>query len=200
VVALDYSVLDHLQRIQGGTYSGIRAEALRRIRAAGEGRRLEVWIAEITPVEMLHGIENIAADEAKRTQAAARDKAKEAIATAMGSRTLAYPCSKLGDRYSRLSMSFRLAGPDSHLAEAFERRLLSIKGVSAGDARQLVSCAFPTDGTDVGFHPQIDCFVAEDVTLVRALQGEVAAGNLSELRHLSIGTSDEIVAAHSSHF
>ncbi len=199
-VALDYSVLDHLQRVQDGTYAGIRAGALRRIRAAGESRRVEVWIAEITPVEMLHGIEKIAADDAKSAQAAARDKTKEAIAMAMGAKILAYPCSKLDDTYSRLSMSFRLGGPDSHLADALERRLLSIKGVSAGDARQLVSCAFPTDGTKVDFHPRLDCFVAEDIDLVRALRNEVAAGNLQELCHLSIGTSDKIVAAHASHF
>ena len=199
-VALDYSVLDHLQRIQAGTYTGVRAASLSRIRAAGESRRVEVWIAEITPVEMLHGIEKIAADDAKRTQAVARDKTKEAIAMAMGAKTLAYPCSKLDDTYSRLGMSFRLGGPDSHLADALERRLLSIKGVSAGDARQLVSCAFPTDGTKVDFHPRLDCFVAEDIELVRALRNEVAAGNLPELGHLSIGTADEIVAAHASHF
>jgi len=199
-VALDYSVLDHLQRIQDGTYTSTRAGALRRIRAAGESRRIDVWIAEITPVEMLHGIEKIAADDAKRARAAARDRTKEAIATAMGARTLAYPCSKLDDTYSRLGMSFRFAGPDSHLADALERRLLSIKGVSAGDARQLVSCAFPSDGAEVGFHPRLDCFVAEDLDLVRTLKAEVGAGNLPELRHLSMGTSEEIVAVHSSDF
>lgn len=199
-VTLDYSALDHLQRIQDGTYTGTRADALRRIRAAGESRRIDVWIAEITPVEMLHGIEKIAADDAKRAQAAARDKTKGAIARAMGARALAYPCSKLDDTYSRLNMSFRLAGPDSHFADALERRLLSIKGVSAGDARQLVSCAFPTDGAKIDFHPKLDCFVAEDLDLVRALKAEVAAGNLLELCHLSIGTSEEIVAAHPSDF
>ncbi|MBI3779832.1 MAG: hypothetical protein HY278_02045 [candidate division NC10 bacterium] len=195
-VALDYSVLDHLQRVQDGTYNGTRAEALRRIRAAGEGQRIDVWIAEITPVEMLHGIEKVATDDAKRARAAARDTEKEAIAAAMYARILGYPCSKLDDTYSRLGMSFRLAGPDTHLAEALERRLLSIKGVSAGDARQLVSCAFPFDGVQIDFHPRLDCFVAEDVDLIRALIAEVAAENLPELRHLTFGTSEEIVAKY----
>ena len=97
-------------------------------------------------------------------------------------------------------MSFRLASSDSDLADALEQRLVSVKGVSTGDARQLVACAFPTDGTKVDFHPRLDCFVAEDVGLVTALKVEVAAGNLPELGHLSIGTSEEVVAAHSSHF
>lgn len=48
----------------------------------------------------------------------------------------------------------------------------------------------------VDFHPWLDCFVTEDVALVKAL----AAANLPELRHLSIDTSDKIVAAHVSHF
>ena len=199
-VALDYSVLDHLQRIRDGSCGGLQADALRTIQAAGESRRIDVWIAEITPVEMLHGIEKVAADDAKRARATARDNNKEAIAAAMGAWTLAYPCSKLGDTYSRLGMSFRPGGPDCHLADALERRLLSIDGVSAGDARQLVSFAFPTDGTQVDFHPGLDCFVTEDVGLVRALRVEVAAGKLAEISHLSIGTSKEIVAARSSDF
>ena len=199
-VTLDYSVLDHLQRIEDGTYTGARADTLLRIRAAGKSRRIDVWMSEITPVEMLHGLEKLATDDAKRARAMARDKTKETIATGMGARTLAYPCSKFGDTYSRLGISFRFAGPDSHLADAFERKLLSIKGVSAGDARHLVSCAFPTDGTNVDFHPRLDCFVAEDVDLIRGLRAEVAAGNLRELRHLSIGTSEEIVREHPSDF
>lgn len=199
-VALDYSVLDHLQKLQAGTYNGTRADALGRIRAAGESRRIDVWIAEITPVEMLHGIEKVASDDPKRTRALARDAEKAAIAAAMGARTLGYPCSKFDDTYSRLSMSFRFAGPDTHLAEALEQRLLSIRGVSPGDARQLVSCAFPFDGAQIDFHPRLDCFVAEDVTLVRVLRAVVVAGNLPELRHLIFGTSEEIVAAHAGTF
>jgi hypothetical protein len=199
-VTLDYSVLDHLQRIEDGTYSGAHADALLRIRTAAERRRIDVWISEITPVEMLHGLEKLATDDARRARAVARDQTKEAIATAMGARTLAYPCSKFGDTYSRLGMSFRFAGPGSGLADAFERKLLSIEGVSAGDARHLVSCAFPTDGTNVDFHPRLDCFVTEDFDLIRGLRAEVAAGNLPELWHLSIGTSEEIVRKHPSDF
>lgn len=199
-VALDNSVLDHLHRVQAGTYAGAHAEPLRRIRAAAESRRILVWISEVTSVEMLHGIEKIASNDLKRSNAAARDQEKSAIAAAMGARTLGYPCSKLGDTYSRLGMSFRLAGPDSHLADTLERTLLSIPGVSPGDARQLVSCAFPFDGAQVEHHPQLHWFVAEDTALIRALTQEIVAGHLPELRQLAVGSAADLVAAHTEVF
>lgn len=143
-VTLDYSVLDHLHRIQAGTYTGAHREPLRRIRTAAESRRIVVWMSEITPVEMLHGIEKIKSNDLKRSNASARDQEKSAIAAAMGARTLGYPCSKLDDTYSRLDMSFRLAGPDSHLADVLERKLLSILGVSPGDARSLCLALSPS--------------------------------------------------------
>ena len=123
-LALDYSVLDHLQNIQDGTYKGKRELALSRIRAAAECGRVEIWITEITPVEMLHGIEKIIGDEASKELAKARDQTKQAIALAMHARKLAYPDSKLGDSYSRLGMSFRTCGRDTERAIALEAKLL----------------------------------------------------------------------------
>ena len=118
----------------------------------------------------------------------------------MGARTLGYPCSKLGDTYSRLGMSFGLAGPDCHLPDALERKLLAIPGVSPGDARQLVSCAFPFDGAQVDHHPQLHWFIAEDSALIRALKQEIVAGHLPELRQLAVGSTADLVAVHTEVF
>jgi hypothetical protein len=199
-IVLDYSVLDHLQRIDAGTYRGGNEAALRRLRDGAVNRRVEVWISEITPVEMLHGLEKLAGDAPKRRTAGEKDAAKLAIAASMFARTLGYPCSKLDDTYSRIGMSFRCAGPDAGRANALEARLLQVPGVSPGDARQLVSCAFPFDGVAVEFHPRLDWFVAEDGPLIKALHAAMAAGSLPELAHLRCGSARDIVAAHPAGF
>jgi hypothetical protein len=196
-IALDLSVLDHMYRIQAGTYTGVHYEALVRLRAAAEARQIAVWISEISPVEMLQGIEKIAPDTLKQSAAIMRDQEKDAIAASMGARTLGYPCSKLSDSYSRLGMSFRLAGPDSAKADELEQRLLGIDGVSAGDARQLVCCAFPFDGRNVDYHPRLHWFVAEDARLIAALNREALAGRLPELQHLRFGGGADFVASRS---
>ncbi len=195
-VAVDYSVVDHLYRVQAGTYNGPNASALEHFRQAAEDGRAEVWIAEITPVEMLHGREKVAAESVKLARASAKDDQKNDICTAMRARYLAYPCSKVDDTYSRLGMSFRTAGPNSEDANRLEQKLLGIKGVSAGDARQLVSCAFPTNAATVGLSVTLDWFVAEDAELVEAVVRAVAAGALPELAHLSFGSTAALVVAH----
>jgi len=75
------------------------------------------------------------------------------------------------------------------------KRLAAVKDVSAGDARQLVCCAFAFDGTDISFHPRLDWFVTEDEKLARALRAEQFAGRLSELSQLRIGSASEFVSA-----
>lgn len=193
-IALDYSVLDHLQRIHAGNYNGRSREPLERIRAAATGRLVEIWITEITLVEMVHGIET--ADARTRIRALASDAEKQTIAEAMFARKLGYPCSRTDDTYSRLDISFRPDCPDWARAYSLERRLLAISGVSPGDARQLVSCAFPLDSVRPGFSPQLDWLVAEDNRLIKAVIREVNAGNLPELADLKFGTSEDVVVAN----
>jgi len=103
-LVLDTSVVDHLHRVDVGTYRGANEPALRRLRASAEQRKIDIWISEITGVEMLHGLENLSSREAARRSAAARDAAKEALMSAMGARRLGYPCSRFDDTYSRLDM------------------------------------------------------------------------------------------------
>src|SRR5687767_12763313 len=82
-IVLDYSVLDHLYRLQVGTYKGPYAHALTRLRTAAEDRRIEVWLCEITPVEMLQGLERLAGSGTAQTVASNRDAEKIAISKAM---------------------------------------------------------------------------------------------------------------------
>jgi hypothetical protein len=194
-VVLDYSVLDHLGRIQDGSYAGQHTAALSRLRHAAELASVVVWMAEITPVEMIHGIEKVHNQPAKHQTASERDARKVAVARAMNACRLGYPCSKIGDTYSRIGLSFRLAGEKTHLANALEKRLGAVKDVSAGDARQLVCCAFAFDGSDTSFHPRLDWFVSEDERLVRAVRTEQGAGRLPELLQLRIGSASELASA-----
>ncbi len=199
-VFLDLSVLDHLQRIEAGAYVGGNEDALRRLRVCAENRRVDTWISEITFVEMLHGLENLAGREQQRQAAAGKDAAKQAILASMSVRTLAYPCSRFDDTYSRWDLSFRFAGPDTERATQLETRLLQLHGVSAGDARQLVSCAFPTDGDQGALHPDLDWFVAEDRRLIVAVNAAMSSGQFSELAHLRCGSTNDLVAAHPTLF
>lgn len=101
-VAIDYSVLDHLQRSQSGSYAGSNKEFLARLHSAASKRKIQIWMSEICFVEALHGLENIVGDEDKRAHAKAKDAQKWAIAKEMGTRKLGYPCSKCDDTYSRV--------------------------------------------------------------------------------------------------
>lgn len=200
-VAIDYSVLDHLRRLQYGTYAGSNEEFLARLYEAASKGRVQIWMSEICFVEALHGLENLVGDEAKRAAAEVKDTQKWAIAKEMGTRKLGYPCSKLDDTYSRLGLSFRCAGPKSKEANLLEARLLRVDGVSPGDARQLVSCAYPFDGEATEWYePAIDWFLAEDKRLVAALDDAAREGDFPELRKLCFGSARTIVDALPQHF
>lgn len=194
-VFLDYSVLDHLQRIDAGTYAGKSESELRRLRTSAENRHLEIWISEITPVEMLHGLEKVSNDAAQRQRAADKDARKKAIAAQMFARLLGYPCSKSDDTFSRADISLRTMGPDWHAANSLQEKLLRVRGVSAGDVRQLVSCAFPFDGEHHATHPRLNWFVSEDRKLVTAVSTEIWAGTFPELAHLRFGIARDLIAA-----
>jgi hypothetical protein len=197
-IVLDLCVIDHLQKVDAGTYRGKAEAALRKLRAAAEGSAVGVWICEISLVEMLHGIEKLAADSAdpaKQAHARNNDTAKQLILKNMSARRLGYPCSKYDDDFSRLDISLRYAGPDLENAEVLESQLLTIAGVSRGDARQLVSCAYPFDGEDVGLHPRLDWFVTEDGALLAAIRS-LAAGQFPTLHRLRYGTASDLVVSH----
>ncbi|HNT28123.1 MAG TPA: hypothetical protein PKH10_08090 [bacterium] len=195
-IFLDYSVIDHLFRIQEGSYNGPHSSALQSLRYLAEKRGIDVWISEITPVEMLLGTEKIELDAKKKEYVAKKDKAKLSILKSMGVRTLGYPCSKFDDDYSRLDLSFRLAEEESGIADEVEKQLLTIPGVSCGDARQVVSCAFPFDSEKTEIHPRIEWFVAEDLRLIKAINGQIKSGKLGEIAHLKFGCTETFLNSY----
>jgi hypothetical protein len=194
-VFIDYQVIDHLHRLDTGRYSGRSADSLRRFRSAAELRTYDLWMAEITQVEMIIGRENPNLHAARLPEILSKDANKLQIASAMGVRWLAYQCSKFNGDYSRLDISFRFAGPNWEIADALERRLELVSGVSRGDARQIVSLLYGFDVNDATFHPDISWFVTEDEDLRGALPREVAAGRLHDLAGVRIGSVADLLAA-----
>ena len=102
-IYLDYSVLDALQRIQANkTCNSSKHRALQRLRASAERQYVEIWISEIAFVEMVHGIEKVFGNDAKRNNASSKDSKKREIASAMFAKVLGYPCAKTDDTYSQV--------------------------------------------------------------------------------------------------
>jgi len=174
-ILLDYSVLGRLQNIDSGTYNGRNAEALKRLRDWAISKKIAVWMSKITEIEMVQGLENPNLSPSALEKAKQNDEGKCIMANSMHIQWLTYPASQLNDEYSRLGLTFMLCG-DLDLwkrAKILEERFLSFKGVSAGDARQLVSCIY---GVDVitGLRPSIGLFLAEDGPLCRSQACEEA--------------------------
>jgi hypothetical protein len=195
VAFLDYQVIDHLHRMSSGTYTGQYAGAFQCFESDALAGQYELWMAEITQVEMIIGRENPRVDRSRIAEFVKKDREKLAIAQRLGVRWLGYPCSKLDDQYSRLDVSFRLAGPDWPIAEAFERRLEQMPGVSAGDARQVASLVHGFDDANVSFRPAIRWLVTEDASLHAALRRGISAGNLAELSQVQVVSVAEFVSA-----
>lgn len=191
---LDYSVIDHLHRAKNGTYLGKHAEALLDLESKAISGRIQVWMSEITEVEMIIGRENLSLAPVRLPYLLRKDADKLSIAKNLGVRWLSYPCSKFDDAYSRLDVSFRFAGPESATAEAFERLIERIPHVSPGDARQLASFVYGTEDPD-RFRPVMKWFVTEDQPLRSALRSEVQRGNIPELAGINIVAVSEMAGA-----
>src|SRR5690242_12351496 len=78
-VFIDYSVLDSLLRLDEGRYVGEHEAGLALLRLTAENHHVQVWISEITLVEMLHGRERAAVLGHGELRAASNDAAKMAI-------------------------------------------------------------------------------------------------------------------------
>lgn len=196
-VAVDYSVIDHLHRIQSGFGGASDRDALTKVRDAAIAGQLQLWGAEITFVEMIQGVEKLDRSDVRRAAAEARDAAKRALMTTMGMRILAYPCGKYDDEYSLCDLSLRCAGDDWDEANALEERLRRIPGVDEGDARQLVSCAYPAEADCEGsaVRPTLDWFVAADRKMIAAIRRETAAQRLPELARIRFGFMTDLAVA-----
>lgn len=199
-IAVDYSVIDHLYRIQVGAGGVVERDGLVRLHNAAVARKIQLWGAEITFVEMIRGIQKLEGHDDRRTFAEAKDAAKRALMDTMGVRILAYPCGKCDDEYSLCDGSLRCAGDDWAEANVLEERLRCIPGVDEGDARQLVSFAYPAevrvDGPVV--HPKLDWFVATDRPMVTGVRSAIAGQRLPELAHIRFGFVTDLAAAMES--
>ena len=195
ILFLDYQVIDHLHRLATGSYQGPHAAALRLFESLATDGRYELWMSEISHVEMLHGRENLKLDPAKKKQMIAKDQAKVEIAKRLGVQWLGYPASKLPDPYSRLGVSFRLSGPSTAAANDLESRLEQISGVSPGDVRQVATAIHGFDSNNVEARPSIEWFITEDAPLRTALSTAVSSGKLPELANLRVCSVAELVAA-----
>lgn len=193
ILFVDYQVIDHLYRLATGSYQGQHAAALHLFESLVTGERYELWMSEISHVEMLQGRENPKLDPIKKEQITMKDQAKVEIAERLGVRWLGYPASKLSDPYSRLGVSFRLSGCSTTAANDLESRLEQIPGVSPGDVRQVVTAIYGFDSKNVETRPSIEWFITEDVPLRTALSIAVSSGRLPELVNLRICSVAELV-------
>lgn len=190
VAFLDYAVLDHLQRLDSGTYSGGAGDRLACIRALAARGSVQLWMSEIAKVEMLLGLENDHLSVDQRARAMDKDRRKLEIANEIGVKWLTYPASKCDDRYSRFGLSLRCAGPTWSAANGFEISLAQYAGVSAGDARHLVSMCYGVDTERLDYRPRIRWFVTEDSKLRTAIDG---LPSLPELRGVRVVDSKVFV-------
>lgn len=196
VVFLDYSVIDHIQRVNTQMYKGKHEDALGSFKAFAVMKKYELWMADITRVEMIIGRENVSINNLKFLDIVKKDEEKVEIIETLGVRWLSYPASKLDDEYSRLDETFRLEWESNwDISSAFERRLEKFKGVSIGDARQIVSMVHGFDRSEKRIWPTITWFVSEDAQLCTALRREVKAGQLPELVDVCVGSVSQFVSA-----
>lgn len=194
VLFLDYSVLDHMHRIDVGTYigtyKGTSAAELTALRQAAVAGDIEVWMSRITSVEMVIGLENPTLTSTKLAAANQNDTDKRAIANLMHVRWLTYPASRSDDwgkdstGYSRIDLTLSSVDPDWPKAKALEDQLL-LGVAKKGDAQQVVSCVYGK-AEDDGRRPAIRYFVSEDGPLIRTLQGAQAANAVGKLVGLQV--------------
>jgi hypothetical protein len=190
---LDYPVIDHLLRIDEGRYAGKHQQALAQLRLFARDQKLRLWMSEIARVEMAHGQQNPRLTNKQRTRALENDTRKAAIAADLGVRWLAYPCAKMDDEYSLLDLSFRFGGREWEDADALERELVQLTGVSKGDARHIVSWVFGWEDDTAEPKPNITWFVSEDELLRNALAGYQSRATHALLRTSVIACVAELV-------
>ena len=192
-IFLDYQILDHLFRIENKTYEGNYKLALTELRKKAEKQVVNIWMSEITEVEMLHGKNNPQINEAKRSLVTTYDQRKQAIAKTMNIKWLTYPCSKFDDNYSLLDGSLRFSGPEWNEANKFEKWLHSIKGVTPGDAQQVASCIYGSNVNVVDKKPAIKWFLTEDSNLRNALNKVKSKSKISKFFQMKIASVSEFV-------
>lgn len=192
-IFLDYQILDHLFLIENNSYKGNHELALTELRKKAENQIVNMWMSEITEVEMIHGKNNPKINEEKRCLVTTYDQRKIAIARTMNIKWLTYPCSKYDDKYSLFDVSLRFSGPEWSEANTFEKWLLNFEGVSAGDARQVASCIYGSDTKTLAKKPVIEWFLTEDSDLRSALIKVKSKSKISKFSKMKIASVSEFV-------
>ena len=199
-VFLDYTVIGKLYQINMGEYNGsiVEKERLKKLQSLAEERKICCYMSDISKVEMLHGREKSDSSGEQVERYKEKDESKLKIAGEMGVVWQSYPASRLNEHletreypfgYSRLNLT--LTALDEHWVKAYEieKKLLLIKGVSPGDARQIVSMVFGSplfEGKD---------FVAKDKRLVNGIKEEIRQGKLNELTKYFFGSVQDFLSA-----
>lgn len=192
-IFLDYQILDHLFRIENNAYQGNYKLALTELRKKAENQVVNMWMSEITEVEMIHGKNNPQINEVKRCLITTYDQRKKAIAKTMNIKWLTYPCSKYNDNYSLLNVSLRFSKPEWNEANTFEKWLRNIRGVTPGDAQQVTSCIFGSDVEALNEKPVIKWFLTEDSDLRSALIKVKSKSEISKFSKMKIASVSEFV-------
>lgn len=190
-VFVDYSILDHLLRVQDGRYTGQYAKILSKIKEHAKKANVQYYVAENSRVEGVIGIQRSLASKEQKQKYKTRDKEKVHIANEMNAIRVPYPCSKTNDEYSLLDLSFRCAGQFWKDANDFENVLLKVEGMSTGDARQIVSMVYGIKEAES--IARIDYFLAKDDDLIKGINSEKACGKLRELENIEFVSPEDFV-------
>jgi hypothetical protein len=150
-------------------------------------------MAKITEVEMIMGRENQEIYENRIPSLEKKDSEKLSIARDLGVHWLEYPCSRPDDNYSRLDLTFTPDGcPD---AGDLESRLENVRGVSEGDARQIVSLIYGHCYSNGQYYkPIIDYLLTEDKRLLSALNSEKKQRRLLELNNIEVSSVSDFMS------
>lgn len=193
VLFLDYSVLDHIHRVDAERYSGQSATALMALRQAAAVGGIEIWMSRVTSVEMVIGLETPNLSQAKLATASQNDKDKYIIASSMHIRWLTYPANRSDDNYSRVSLTLGSDGLlDWEKAKALENKLALLGVSKKGDAQQVVACVYGRSEDD-GRQPVVRWLLSEDGKLRKALNRALAANALGELARIKVLSVKEFV-------
>jgi len=199
-IFLDYTVIDQLHRIDDiSEYREInkQKEGLKKLRSLAEKRKISCYMSDITKIEMLHGREKPDFSAPQVAWYKEKDESKLKIAEKMGVIWLSYPASRLNEHletkkypfgYSRLDLTMSFMDTNWEKAYDLERKLLHIKGVSQGDARQIVSMIYGTPR----FPGKV--FLAEDKPLIDGIKEEIWQGSLNQLTEYFWGSVKEFLS------
>lgn len=158
-----------------------------------EKKYFNIWMSEISKVEMIQGKEKQALTAEKKKDIRLKDESKLSIAQQIGVIWLDYPCSVFDDDYSRFDLTFKLDGNPN--IKILENSLERVDGVSIGDARQIVSCLYGNcDNRLAQDGISIKWFISEDKRLIKSINKVLSEGKFKELDNLHFVSVDQFIS------